>query len=316
MPIVQRRGATGPRAISDLERALMIVEAVTAGIGAPNELTGEESRKVVTNEGASAEAYNTLPTAGAGKVFWAVVQSANGERWTAWTPATIRFGDYTTAAAGYVRSITPGSCALLVAINATEWLAIAWTGVWIVNDAVLGETTVQGGGEQITYDDSMFEVIAGLFRLKDGGVSKGKLQAAAVGGAALDAAHKEQIFLIPVEDLAADADIAARVIFALARANTIQRIGILTDGAPAGVDDDNTVVIAIQDGATNTIVSKTYNTGTQPPTSAYADLGALDGTHKILTAQETVTLTVTQGTNANMPPFKLVLVTIPTDAGS
>jgi hypothetical protein len=134
------------------------------------------------------------------------------------------------------------------------------------------------------------------------------------GVVTLNAAHQEQIVLIPVEDLAVGIDIAARPIFAHPRANTLQSIGILTQGQPAGVDDNNTVVILVTDDGANTIVSKTYNTGDQPPTSDYADLGDLNGTHKVLTATEHLLLSVTQGAAANMPPFLIVIVTAPTNA--
>lgn len=308
-------GVQPDRSTSDLERALMTVEAVTAGVGAPNVLTSDEARKVVTNEGAAAEAYNTLPTAAAGIPFTAVVQSANGERWTAAAGDTIRMGDYVTAAASYIRSLTPGAVAFLVSINATEWIVLAYTGVWIINDAVLGEWTVQSGGQQVTVDDTTVEITAaGLFRIKDEGVASGKIAAAAVTASKLNAAHKEQTFFVPVEDLAAGADIAARLVFVLPRANTLQSVGILTQGAPAGVDDANTAVITIADAAANVIVTKTYNTGTQPPTSAYASLGALDATHKILAASEAVSIAVTQGAAADLPAFTLVITTIPTDA--
>ena len=104
----------------------------------------------------------------------------------------------------------------------------------------------------------------------------------------------------PVE---ADADISARPIFDHPRAGTLVSAGILTQGSPAAIDDSNTCVVALKDDAGNTIVTKTYNTGTQPPSSDYEDLGALDGTHKALTAAEHVTLDVTQGANADMPAF-------------
>ena len=88
----------------------------------------------------------------------------------------------------------------------------------------------------------------------------------------------------------------------------------MTQGAPAGIDNSNTCVIAVKDDAGNTIVTKTYNTATQPPSSDYEDLGALDGTHKVLTAAEHLTLSVTQGATADMPAFVLILVWEPTNA--
>ncbi|MBN2377054.1 MAG: DUF2190 family protein [Sedimentisphaerales bacterium] len=121
----------------------------------------------------------------------------------------------------------------------------------------------------------------------------------------------EQIVIIPVEDLAANADIATREIFVHPRAVTIVSIGILTDGAPAGVDDSNTSVIAFADDAANAILSKTYNTATQPPTSDYEDLGTVDATHSVLAAGEHVTMSITNGTTADLPAFSVIIRFIP-----
>ncbi|MEP0848607.1 MAG: DUF2190 family protein [Phycisphaerae bacterium] len=119
--------------------------------------------------------------------------------------------------------------------------------------------------------------------------------------------EEEQVTLVAVEDLGAGADISARPVFVSPDAVELVSVGILTQGAPAGVDDANTAVIALKDDAGNVIVSKTYNTANQPPSSDFADLGALDPTHKVLAASEHVTLDVTQGTTANMPAFLLVI---------
>ncbi len=134
------------------------------------------------------------------------------------------------------------------------------------------------------------------------------------GALTLNAAHAEQRAAYRVEDLAADADISARPVFVHPRACTLVSVGILTEGAPAGVDDSNTAVIAVKDDAGNTIVSKTYDTANQPPSSDYEDLGSLDGTHKVLSAAEHVTLDVTCGTTADLPAFQIILVFEPTNA--
>ncbi|MCC6910378.1 MAG: DUF2190 family protein [Phycisphaerales bacterium] len=118
----------------------------------------------------------------------------------------------------------------------------------------------------------------------------------------------DQIALITIEDLAAAGDIAARPIFAHPGGAELVSAGILTQGAPAGVDDANTVVIALKDDAGNTIVTKTFDTANQPPSSDLGDLGALSATHKILVGDEHVTLDVTQGgTTSDMPAFVLVI---------
>ena len=107
------------------------------------------------------------------------------------------------------------------------------------------------------------------------------------------------------EDLAAGSDIANRPIFVNPKAVTIESIGILTQGAPAGIDDSNTVVIEIKDDAGNILVSKTYDTGTQPPTDDYEDLGNLNNAS--LAAAEHLELNVTQGTTANLPIVAIVI---------
>jgi len=106
------------------------VEPNTAGSGAPNVLAATESRTVLTNEGATAANYHTLPTAAAGYVFEFVVQDADGLRIVADTDDTLRVIDKVTAAAGYIESTTIGSVVRLVAINATEWYATSVHGVW------------------------------------------------------------------------------------------------------------------------------------------------------------------------------------------
>lgn len=116
---------------------------------------------------------------------------------------------------------------------------------------------------------------------------------------------KMRTALYQIEDLAADADLSNIPMFVNPKAVTIESIGILTQGAPAGVDDSNTVVIAVKDDAANTLVSKTYNTATQPPSSDYEDLGSIS--YASLNAGEHLTLSVTQGTTANMPAFIVVI---------
>jgi len=108
-----------------------------------------------------------------------------------------------------------------------------------------------------------------------------------------------------VEDLAAGADITNRPIFANPEAVTINSIGILTQGAPAGVDDSNTIVILIEDDASNALVTKIYDADPQPPTSDYGDLGTLS--NNSLSAGEHLMLSVTQGMIANLPAFTLII---------
>lgn len=124
--------------------------------------------------------------------------------------------------------------------------------------------------------------------------------------AGLRAAHKT--FQHHVADPAAGADLAATLMGAAPPDGAeIVSADISLHGAIAGIDDANTCVVAIKDAAGNTIVSKTYNTGTQPTASAKNNLGALSATHKVLTAGEGVTGEVTNGATANLPAYSLIV---------
>lgn len=110
-----------------------VVEASTTGVGAPNLLSVFESRKLLTNEGATAEAYNTLPTAAAGLEYVFYCHDTDGIRIVASAGDTIRIGASVSAAAGFVRSVVAGSVLHLVAINAVEWVSIASSGTWTID---------------------------------------------------------------------------------------------------------------------------------------------------------------------------------------
>ncbi len=108
-----------------------VIEAVTAGVGAPNDLTADESGKTITNEGASELVYNTLPTAAAGLSFTFFVEDATwGMRITANTDDTIRVADKVSIDAGFIESAIRGSTLYLTCANATEWVATSVTGLW------------------------------------------------------------------------------------------------------------------------------------------------------------------------------------------
>lgn len=108
-----------------------------------------------------------------------------------------------------------------------------------------------------------------------------------------------------VEDLAAGADLLNIPIFANPKAVTINSIGILTQAASVGVDDANTSVLLIEDDVSNAVVTKTYNTATQPLTSDYEDLGAL--TNNSLNAGEHLMLSLTNGATANWSAFTIII---------
>lgn len=122
-------GSTGSASLM----SSVLVEANTAGSGSPNLLTAIEAGTVLTNEGAAAENYHTLPTAVAGLRFSFLVQDTDGIRVTANTGDTIRIGAVVSGAAGFARCATVGAWLDLVAINATEWFAREDNGVWTVD---------------------------------------------------------------------------------------------------------------------------------------------------------------------------------------
>lgn len=113
-----------------------------------------------------------------------------------------------------------------------------------------------------------------------------------------------------VEDLAAGGDITDRVIFSAPTGidATLVSASIIPQGDDAGIDDTNTCVIKLSDG-TNTIVEKTYNTGTAfPNAGAEGSLGTLAADYKGLAQGEKLYLSVTNGTLANPPAFMLQVV--------
>jgi hypothetical protein len=91
----------------------------------------DDKNKVFTNEGATGAVIFNLPTAVAGLTFTFVVQDAVGIVITAAAGDTIRIDTLVTAAGGSVTSTAIGSSVTLVAINATEWVAIAALGTWV-----------------------------------------------------------------------------------------------------------------------------------------------------------------------------------------
>ena len=108
------------------------VEAVTA----TKTVVAAEANEVYANDGASGAASLraiTLPSAVAGYVFTMVNETgtgANGIRVVASTGDTLQIGTVVTIAAGYAESTRLGDSVTLVAINATEWMATAFTGSW------------------------------------------------------------------------------------------------------------------------------------------------------------------------------------------
>ncbi|MCY2925982.1 MAG: hypothetical protein NT031_11190 [Planctomycetota bacterium] len=144
VPLAVISCASGAYAASDIQdcrgRAVLsafgaagAVEASTAASGSPNVLTVRETGKTLTNEGATARNYHTLPSAAAGMSFEFVVQDSDGMRIVAAAGDTIRVAGNVSAAAGYIQNATVGSAIRLLAVNATEWIAVSYVGTWTVD---------------------------------------------------------------------------------------------------------------------------------------------------------------------------------------
>ena len=108
------------------------VEANTAVAASPNAIVAAESRRLFTNEGATAENHHDLPSAVKDLEYTFVVQDVDGMQINAATGDTIRLAGLVSIAAGLIESVTIGSSVTLVAINATEWIATSIVGVWDV----------------------------------------------------------------------------------------------------------------------------------------------------------------------------------------
>lgn len=91
-----------------------------------------DSLAVFTNEGAVGKKNNTLPSAAAGLEYTFVVQDSDGLTVTAATGDTITDSVTVSAAAGNIDSTDVGAVVTLLAINATEWVVRAQTGVWTI----------------------------------------------------------------------------------------------------------------------------------------------------------------------------------------
>lgn len=157
--------------------------------------------------------------------------------------------------------------------------------------------------------ESAFDLVAGHDH--DGSNSKavsgGNLAAGTVTLEKLAATAKTHVLSIQVPDLDAGADITTRAAFEVPAGltATVTDARIIMQGAAAGVDDANTCVISILNGA-NAIATATYNTATaMPDENASGSLGALDAAKKVLAAGSKLHYTVTNGATANPPAMVL-----------
>jgi hypothetical protein len=114
--------------------------------------------------------------------------------------------------------------------------------------------------------------------------------------------------MIEVVNLAAGADITLTPAYVAAQAMVITSAWLLTKGTPAGINNSNTAVVTLKDKNGNVVLTKTFNTATQPPTSGSLNLTSLlDADYTTLAAGDRLDLTVTQGATANMPAFSITL---------
>jgi len=117
-------GSTGIGALTRARRTVAATGTTTVAT--------TDSDTVFSNEGAVALATFNLPTATAQLTYTFIVQDTDGIRVVAATGDTIRLGASVSATAGRIDSTSIGSAVILVAINATEWIAISIVGTWSV----------------------------------------------------------------------------------------------------------------------------------------------------------------------------------------
>jgi hypothetical protein len=124
-------GTTSPSAKLDVAGTLK-AQVVVSEKAANYPVLTTDSRTVFTNEGTtSGQPTMTLPSATKGLHYTFIVQDANGMVVAAAPGDTIRIASDDGV---YIVSSTVGSSVVLVAVNATEWIAISSTGTWAAND--------------------------------------------------------------------------------------------------------------------------------------------------------------------------------------
>jgi hypothetical protein len=89
-----------------------------------------DSRTVYTNEGTASQLAVTLPAAVAGLSYTFVVQDTDGIQLTAAAGDTIRVAGSVSSSGGTATASAVGDTITIIAINATEWIAIASHGTW------------------------------------------------------------------------------------------------------------------------------------------------------------------------------------------
>lgn len=105
-----------------------------------------------------------------------------------------------------------------------------------------------------------------------------------------------------VEDLAANADIAARAIHAFTAAAWVVSARVVNQAdAAAGIDASNTCTVTIKNGASTVVVEVFDDVTTFPAANAQQTLGTV--ANQRAAKGDELTLTVLNGTNADPGPF-------------
>jgi hypothetical protein len=127
---------------------------------------------------------------------------------------------------------------------------------------------------------------------------------------------RTNILTYQVEDLDANTGIVDRVIFEVPERLAIKVLTakIIPQGNAENIDDSNTCVIKLSNGA-HTLVEATYKQDPAFPNAADAtSLGAIDTDHEDLAAGGKLYLSVTNGFTANPPAFMLIVTYLVDDA--
>lgn len=111
----------------------LLVEANTAGSGAPNIILATESGTTFNNTGAAAQNYHQLPAAAAGLHYRWVVTDADGIRVTAVGDDTIRQGATVSGAAGFIQCSTIGCVLDLESQDGTQWFVTSVMLTWTID---------------------------------------------------------------------------------------------------------------------------------------------------------------------------------------
>lgn len=174
-------------------------------------------------------------------------------------------------------------------------------------------TTTFAVGDPIFWDDNANQAVASpntTTRLYAICVKAAAATDAYVRGQLLDDVSPIEYLTLYIGDLAADADTAAMRAPAHPAGGRLVSVDVCFHGASAGVDNANTSVHTVTDQDGNTIVTKTYNTATQPP-NGQESLGTCDLTHGVLAARESPRVTITNGGTANLPAMTYIFGYLP-----